>query len=155
MRRSSLATWALACGTLGGCAPSEAGASPVDGVLVLEVGGEQSSLRQALVAAGVDVAPAVRREATPIDAGASAPPAESPAESPPPGPQPEPGVAADHVVVELGRGETLMQLAKKHLGSSNRYHEILERNGWTEADARRLRPGQLVKVPKDRSAPGR
>jgi hypothetical protein len=60
---------------------------------------------------------------------------------------------ADHIVVALERGETLMQLAKRHLGSSSRFGEILARNGWTEAEARRLPAGQLVKIPVDRSAP--
>lgn len=158
-----MAVWAFATAVSAACARHEATANPVDGVLVLEVGGEQSSLRQALVAVGVDVAPAhlreVRRESVepePVPA-----PTDAPAPRATPQPRhaaddgPNPAETADHVVVELGKGETLMQLAKKHLGSGTRYHEILEKNGWTEADARRLRAGQLVKVPIDRATPGR
>ena len=44
-----------------------------------------------------------------------------------------------------------MHLAKQHLGSGLRYREILEANGWTEADAKRLREGQAVKIPVDRT----
>lgn len=125
---------------------------------MLEVGGEHGSLRGALLAAGVDanaLAPALPVDgALPADGGASDEHAGAGQRQPsPPDPSravaeaPRPPVSGEDVVVELGRGETLMQLAKRHLGSSGRYREILERNGWSEADAKRLRAGQLVKIP--------
>ena len=153
-----MAVWMLAA-TIAGCANRQPVSHPADGVLVLEVGGDQSSLHAALLAAGIEVAPAPGRHPQ-RDADGDAPPPEvdegsNEARGEPVDPVNGGAIGADHVVVELGRGETLMQLAKKHLGASGRYREILERNGWTEADARRLRPGQLVKVPVDRSAASR
>ncbi len=41
-----------------------------------------------------------------------------------------------------------MHLARKHLGDGARVSEILQLNGWSEADARRLLAGQKVKLPK-------
>ncbi len=129
------------------CGGSPAGSGTTDGVLVLEVGGSHGSLRAALLAAGVTPAAAVAGE------GPSAADAAAPATGPVTPPPPEDAPAADHVVVALGRGETLAQLAKRHLGSAARYREILARNGWTEAEARRLPEGQLVKVPVEPTRP--
>lgn len=139
MRRTCAA--AVLLGALfASCGGSSAGSRTTDGVLLLEVGGSHESLRAALLAAGA--APA----ATAADASAAA-------EGPPTSAPPETAPAADHVVVALGRGETLAQLAKRHLGNAARYREILARNGWSEAEARRLPEGQLVKVPVEPSRP--
>lgn len=160
MVRSRLLVVCVAVALAVGCTERRQTARSSEGVLVLEVGGEHGSLRGALLAAGVDanaIAPALRiADATPADAGLAhdespangeRAPAKPPDQEQGSAEPPRPGVGGEDVVVELGRGETLMQLAKHHLGSSARYREILERNGWSEADARRLRAGQLVKIP--------
>ena len=49
--------------------------------------------------------------------------------------------------MELGDGETLYGLCKRHLGNGARWIEVLELNGWSERDAMRLRAGQRVKLP--------
>ncbi|HZN37485.1 MAG TPA: hypothetical protein VFD82_01710 [Planctomycetota bacterium] len=135
-----------------GCTSSDGAPKPSDGVLILEVGGEQPSLREALAAHGVIVAPArlLRPEdPAPVSSGEESPP--EPDEPPPksqskPVAPPEP--AESFVVVKLARGQTLIHLAKKHLGDGNRFRDILALNGWTEADARRLRENQDVKIPR-------
>jgi hypothetical protein len=144
---------AAACGD--GAAPR-----PEGGALVLEVGGDHSSLREALRTQGVLPADPQRQEpggaVTRDDerrdddrrgqGAATEPPA-------PPTPAPSPSPAEDaFFVVELADGQTLVQLARKHLGNGNRFPEILELNGWTEADSRRLRAGQKVKIPRSRDA---
>jgi nucleoid-associated protein YgaU len=154
------------------CGDDPATAPTGDGALVLEVGGGQPSLRQALERAGLPVPPRVDL-ATPVaapsapdgesvpagDASAArqqdgaSPPAQSqpqPQPQPQPLPQPPPASAADtaHVVVTLAEGQTLIHLARKHLGDGNRFREILALNGWTESESRRLKPGTKVKVPK-------
>lgn len=147
----------LSCVLLGslGCTSSDGAPKPSDGVLVLEVGGEQPSLREALVAHGVTVAPFIllrregsaavpAREETPSERGEPSPGPES--RTRPVAPPPEP--AESFVVVKLARGQTLIHLAKKHLGDGNRFRDILALNGWTEADARRLRENQDVKIPR-------
>ncbi len=49
--------------------------------------------------------------------------------------------------VTLSGGQTLYGLAQEHLGSGNRWPELLELNQWTEEDALRLPPGTKVKLP--------
>ncbi len=66
--------------------------------------------------------------------------------SAPPGPAPDVD-APTYREVELQSGQTISHLASQHLGTMRRSHEILELNGWTEAEARRLRIGTLVKIP--------
>lgn len=132
----SFAALAAACG-------DGAVASPDQGALVLEVGGDHSSLRQALQAAGVRL-PA-DASAKRDDRGEDAAPA---APKPEPAPPPPRAVEDAFFTVELGEDQTLVQLARKHLGNGNRFREILELNGWTEADSRRLRVGQQVKIPR-------
>jgi hypothetical protein len=130
--------WPLVVVAWPACARPAAAARTGD-TLVLEVGGEQGSLRQALVAAGV-LAPG-RRTAEPEQVV----PVE-PADVPPE-PEVAPPPAPDHIMVELGAGETLIHLAKRHLGDGNRFRDILTANGWTEGDARRLPAGQMVRIP--------
>ncbi len=50
--------------------------------------------------------------------------------------------------VELAPRQTLMDLAHKHLGSGLRFKELLALNGMTEKDARRLKVGQKIRIPK-------
>jgi nucleoid-associated protein YgaU len=56
--------------------------------------------------------------------------------------------------VVLAEGQTLIHLARKHLGDGNRFRDILELNGWTEVESRRLKPGTKVKIPKAGAARG-
>ncbi len=153
-----LGAWSFAA-VLGACGDSAA-ARRDEGALVLEVGGEQTSLREALRAAGVRLPshgpdPAERRDdAEPRDDAARegpAPRGEAPPVSPPE-PPPEPWF-----VVALAERQTLIHLARKHLGDGNRFREILALNGWSEADSRRLPVGQQVKIPRtpDAAPPSR
>ena len=149
----------LSCVLLGSvaCTSSDGAPKPSDGVMILEVGGEQPSLREALEAHGVTVAAArlLRPEGSaPVSAGEDtlSERAEQPPETrrePRTTPvKPPPELAESFVVVKLARGQTLIHLAKKHLGDGNRFRDILALNGWTEADARRLRENQDVKIPR-------
>ena len=49
--------------------------------------------------------------------------------------------------VVLGKGDTVYDLAIEHLGAGGRWREILELNGWTERQAKRLDVGTSVKLP--------
>jgi nucleoid-associated protein YgaU len=146
------------------CGGDPAIAPTGDGALVLEVGGGQPSLRQALERAGLPVPPRVdlatpvaapsAPEGEPVPAGDASAARQQDGASPPAQPQPQPqqppASASDttHVVVTLAEGQTLIHLARKHLGDGNRFREILALNGWTESESRRLKPGTKVKVPK-------
>ena len=139
-------------------------------VLSLEVGGEHASLRGALVAMGRDVAPPERlrpveqqpasspgdalaggpargAEPEPLDPGGarrpdpSARPAVEPLE-----PEPPPPAVSEWVTVELPKDETLVHIARRHLGDGNRFLEIMKWNGLSEAAARRLRPGHPIRI---------
>jgi nucleoid-associated protein YgaU len=144
---------AAACGG-GSAAPTNG-----DGALVLEVGGGQPSLRRALERAGLVVPPPIElsqaaaepppppRSAKP-DEPAAAPPAPPPGATPIPDAKPNALAEPAHTVVTLAEGQTLIHLARKHLGDGNRFREILALNGWTEAESRRLKAGTKVKVPK-------
>jgi nucleoid-associated protein YgaU len=170
MVRSMALAWLLV-GVVAGCSDPQPSAQAADGTLVLELGGGAPSLRDALRAAGVEVqrAPAVVDASATTGDTTTSPPAEGAGEQPvappttPPAPDanadaregddaratPAPPPAAESwIVVTLAEGQTPIHLARKHLGDGNRFREILALNGWTEQDARRLRPGQSVKVPK-------
>jgi len=135
-----------------------------DGALVLELGGNQPSLRKALERAGlavpppVDLSPAVTAPA-PATGDADAPKPTPPlrrgseeapkSSTPTPAPTPAPAPAEQaFTTVVLAEGQTLIHLARKHLGDGNRFRDILELNGWTEVESRRLKPGTKVKIPK-------
>jgi nucleoid-associated protein YgaU len=166
--------WWLVLG-LGACSEGRAAAT-AESRLVLEVGGQHASLRRTLIAGGVEVAPPqrLRTEAESPDADAAggeaaAPPPESPraaapdptsakGEPVPPTPPPAPPASEESFFhVKLANGQTLIHLARKHLGDGNRFREILALNGWTEAQSRRLAEGQRVKIPREprRSSPPR
>ncbi len=155
--------WAAtaACGT-------ETKAAARENELVLEVGGDSGSLRQALAARGIVIGPPqfVRSpDGVPDGVGTPEPSPSAPAPQPavpepavpqPTVPAPQPAVPQPaevpppgpaYRVVELGRHQTLIQLAKQHLGDGNRFREILQLNGWTDSDARRLPTGQKVRIP--------
>jgi len=142
------------------CGSSEAASKPLDGTLVLEVGGANSSLREALSAAGVamgearrlrSVEPEPEPDTRPVEPEPqpTQPPPRSDREQPAPVPTPEPPPPPRYRTVVLERGQTLIHLAKIHLGNGNRFREILTANGWSEAQARRLAEGTKVKVPID------
>ena len=166
----------LAC--LTACSDSNAAVRGSDSRMVLELGGTHGSLRGALQSAGVEPGAPRRVSVLPSPAGGEESPEppgvpvggdepKSPSPSPskaadvgaevgaapslPAGPTPsrvEPPSEPDYVVVTLGERQTLIHLARKHLGDANRFREILTLNGWSEADSRRLAPGQKVKIPR-------
>jgi hypothetical protein len=72
--------------------------------------------------------------------------APEPEPGPLPDPQPGPSPAPQRFVF-LEAGGTISGIAHKHLGKAARANEVLELNGWTEADARSLRPGTKVLLP--------
>lgn len=131
--------------------------------LVLEVGGEQSSLREALREMGRPVggpkrlrspppAPVTPANSAPFDAARQSQPAVVPddpfpfqaASSAPP-----PTLASDQewVTVRMERGDAnLGDVAKRHLGSSRRYLDIQRWNGIDDAQAKRLRVGHELKL---------
>jgi nucleoid-associated protein YgaU len=159
MKCTALLAAAVVALLAGACGDSRAAATTGDGVLVLEVGGEAASLQAALRQAGFTPAAAVPRDATgvaPTDTGergdASTPPV-TPPPTLPPSPTPQPATTEPAwFTVTLADGQTPIHLARKHLGDGNRFREILDLNGWSENDARRLRAGQEVKIPRTAAA---
>lgn len=158
MHSMRLSGFLAACFLTAACAESNAGSRASDGVLVLEVGGEQASLREALHAVGVEVAPRPRAEVTDVPPGpVEQVPPPGPGEQPQPQPQPTPAPAPQETwfTVEMKSGDSLIQIAKKHLGNGNRFRDILKWNGWSEDDALTLRPGTKVKLRRDALTNGR
>jgi nucleoid-associated protein YgaU len=157
-------------GLVPACSPKPAKAAAGDGELVLELGGEHRSLAAALQTRGVTLLPPRALADAPPDPQAD--PQVDPQAAPQAGPQavaqtdappaqgrgngrkqaadpaPAPGADPDYFEVVLQPRQTLIDLAKKYLGSGARFTEILQINGWTEADARRLKAGRKVKIPK-------
>lgn len=148
------------------CARNSSAFVARDGLLVLELGGDQPSLRAELERRGVALA-APRSWRTvalpedpvpaavpvpvplPMEAGGGADGNQASDAAPAPGPGvPTPAVEPAWFEVRLGRRETLMHLAKKHLGKATRFPELLTLNGWTDEQARRLVEGQIVKIPR-------
>ena len=137
--------------------PAAAAVSP--DLLVLEVGGQQASLREALRSMGRPVGPprALRPEGAPAVPGPARPrpapvdppvapdaPVADPAVVDPPVEQPQ--VLPEWVWDELRVDETLGHAAYRLLGSSRRYREIMEWNGIREGEERRLRVGFRFKL---------
>ena len=139
-----LVLFTAVAGGASGCV-GEARAVAVDGTLVLELGGPHASLRAALRVAGVHVEPRSGRQPGVVPAvfeTADDPPAGlDPQPSPPPRPRPT------FSEVELRQNETLIQLARRHLGDGRRYRELMKLNGWSDSQSRRLAPGTMVKLP--------
>ncbi|MBK8978575.1 MAG: hypothetical protein IPM29_21985 [Planctomycetes bacterium] len=98
--------------------------------LRLELGGEGPSIRDVLHSA---------RRAT---GGDGAPlRIETPRPEPPPPPPPPTRV------VHLAPGQTLSSLCRAELGDPDRWREVMELNGWSEADLFRLAVGTPVRLP--------
>lgn len=150
------------CGVLAAltaCGQELADSGPSANRLVLEVGGEHGSMRAALSAAGVVLAPPHVLRTPPrtlpadlpeVDPAGSDAASEQP-EPPLPGSSPEPApepirAEPEFRQVPLRRGQTLIHLAKEHLGNGNRFRDLLQWNGWTEQQARRLPEGTLVRI---------
>lgn len=154
-----------------GCGGNPAQAAAPTDVLVLEVGGQQPSLRASLVAIGRTVAPgqALRPRSVldmldPAGAGDQGrrddgggdsvnPPAQvplvPPEDGPPVGPPEVVPVAppeSEWVIVKLPKNETLTHLSRRYLGDGRRFVEIMDWNGWSEPDTWKLRDGQDVKI---------
>ncbi len=107
-------------------------------MLVLELGGQSEPLREALLRVGrVEVI--TREEETREAVTREEEPKQETREEllPPP----------EFFTVYLREGETLYRLAATHLGSGSRWRELLALNGWTEAQATRLKVGVPVKLP--------
>ena len=117
---------------------------PQEDVLILELGGINQPLREALL-----------RFALPGDETLEVlVPVPSPARSEQAIPQPTVSPAErttarepEFLTVYLRENETLYGLARTHLGSGSRFRELLDVNGWSEAQASRLPVGTPVKVP--------
>jgi hypothetical protein len=155
MRFRTACAWIClaAASALGSCG-EPAQAATAEDTLVLEVGGGQASLRDALRSMGREVAPprltppAAAPEG-PAHAGPAAPreAAARPVEpSPEPSPSPPPEALEEWVWVELLEDETLSHASYRLLGTSRRWREIMAWNGIQEADLRRLRAGFRFKV---------
>ncbi|MEC7582805.1 MAG: hypothetical protein VYE77_00675 [Planctomycetota bacterium] len=159
--------WILLAGVaLPACGSPRAEPLAGDGELVVELGGAHGSLAASLRSLGFELLPVERLGASqPVTAGAvraqgvagdlspaAAPPGEvvlveAPEPEPVQPPAPPVRVEPQEVVVRLQSGQTLMALAEAHLGSRQRYKEILRCNGWSEEFARRLPIGQRVRIP--------
>ena len=79
--------------------------------------------------------------------GPGMPPSDGPTPGPEPGPQPQPQPGPQFREVELQPNETISHLSQRHLGTMRRYREILELNGWSEQQSRRLTVGTVVRLP--------
>ena len=117
---------------------------PQDDVLILELGGLNQPLREALLRFGLPGEEIV-------EVLVPAPlPAESAQATPHPTVSPAQRTTArqpEFFTVYLHENETIYGLARTHLGNGARVHELLAVNGWTEAQASRLPVGTPVKVP--------
>lgn len=132
------------------CSPRPAPKLSGDGQLVLELGGASKSLSASLRALGVELLPVREVPASPVPPPAEPTPGPSGDErrDAPPAPPVPPVADATFFEVELQARQTLMDLAHRHLGSGLRFKELLTLNGWTEKQARRLKAGQKVKIPR-------
>lgn len=172
MRQGWLLSVSIAAvGLLSGCGGKSVQAAAPTNVLVLEVGGQQPSLRASLVAMGRTVAPgkALRprtmadildpagpgggeqgggaQEGRDQEGGEQDPtvPSDGPSDAPPEV-TPDPPAESQWVIVKLPKNETLIHLSRRYLGDGRRFGEIMTWNGWSEPDTRRLRDGQDVKI---------
>jgi nucleoid-associated protein YgaU len=132
-----------------------------DGEFVLELGGSNRSLAASLRALGVELLPArAAPEPQPQDGNQAGNESDGGVDGPgadgssapdagerDPGTDREAAAGPAWIEVRLASKQTLMDLAKEHLGTSRRFQEIMELNGWSDRDARRLKVGQVVRIP--------
>ncbi|MEM7203869.1 MAG: hypothetical protein AAF628_26635 [Planctomycetota bacterium] len=124
------------------CAPADDNAAEGADTLVLELGGPHQPLGEALRTVGVQPAAApAPAEESPAEADAAASRAATLPSVP--------GPPSVERWAELGEGQTLYHVARDELGDASRWHELLELNGWTEEQARRLQPGTRVRLPDE------
>ena len=119
-----------------GCEEATTPPAPGPNVLSLELGGEHRSLTRALHV----LQPETPEPTEPIRQLSGTPPTE-------PTEDPEPEPRGDLREVALGESQTIQDVSMEHLGTTKRWMEILELNGWTEEEARKLRVGTMVKLP--------
>jgi nucleoid-associated protein YgaU len=147
----AVALAALLC--VSACSGRPAAAAGKDGTLVLELGGSADSLMATLRRAGVELLPPKEPAVDPADEQ----PQQSPADKPP---EPElvpapPAPVADWLEVEVKRGQTVMAIAQEYLGTTRRYREILRLNDMSEEQAKRIKPGDKLRVPKRAAETGK
>ena len=158
--RQGLATIGL-CSVLAwsACAPRPAAAAGSEDTLVLELGVSHASLRAALTAIGRQVEPPRLSPPTisPVQGQRTGEGAER-ASGHEPDEEPEhetdderiederAAARSEWTTVPLPDGETLIHVAKRHLGDGRRFVDLLEWNGWSEQDARRLPTGQPIRI---------
>lgn len=157
MRRRIFSTSAVLLLVLAtACAPSPVIKELGDGELVLELGAGHRSFAASLRSLGVTLLPPknfqevqlVEPEPNPVGPGSKQ--AEKETDKPPPKELPllPPPVDPGFFEVTLQQNQTLIDLAKKYLGSGAKFTEILRANGFSEADAKRLKAGRKIKIPK-------
>lgn len=100
-----------------------------DKVKVVSKGADRATMEKLILAVG-NIKGIARVEADlPEESGASA--------------TPEP------VFHEVKKGETLSEIAQKHLGKASRYREIFEANRPMLSDPDKIYPGQKLRIPQD------
>lgn len=149
----AVALAALLC--VSACSGKPAAAAGKDGTLVIELGGNADSLAMTLRRAGVELLPPKAEPAAdPADEHADN---EAPANQPP---APEvvpvtPAAGAEWIEVEVKKGQTVMAISQEYLGTTRRYREILRLNDMNEEQAKRIKPGAKLRVPKRAAEPGK
>ena len=145
-----------------GCA-KPAPETPTGNRLILEVGGEQTSLRDALREMGRPVgapkrlrpsqpAPLTSARSEQFDASPSGRPVDrvddqAGTQAPVAPAQPLAPAEQEWVIVKMKQGDAnLGDVAKRHLGSSRRYLDIQRWNGIDDEQAKRLRVGHELKL---------
>jgi nucleoid-associated protein YgaU len=158
----AVALAALLC--VSACSGKPAAAAGKDGTLVLELGGSADSLAATLRRAGVELLPPqVPPTADPADeqprdeqGRAQSPADRAPGDRPPvPDLVPAPATGADWLEVEVKKGQTVMAIAQEYLGTTRRYREILRLNDMSEEQAKRIKPGDKLRVPKRAAESGK
>lgn len=144
-------SWVVAAvGLLLGAGCGSNAPAPSKNALVLELGGDNRSLRAELAAAGVVIVPlAPPQQEEPLrteEPGSVTDGPPAPAPTPVPQPEPAPPVVKDVPTTKLRDGETLVVIARRHLGDGRRWRDLMEWNGWTEAQLTKLPIGTTVKL---------
>lgn len=140
--------WVVLLGSvLGGCA-GDAG-TPKPNTLLLELGGDSRSLREDLRAAGVVILSSIPKTPPEVPQAAPPQPERAPDEVPQQTPVPPPQPVQEVPSTTLREGETLIHVARRALGDGRRYRDLMQWNGWTDQQSRRLAIGTKVKLAPD------